>query len=70
MVVLSQRIDELTKRKNDKGKDDKRKSDKGLVAESFDWDDESVSLEDEGTTKFKAFMAMVEDEPSVEKGDA
>ncbi|GJU96629.1 retrovirus-related pol polyprotein from transposon TNT 1-94 [Tanacetum coccineum] len=70
MVVLSQRIDELTKGKNDKGKGDKGKSNKGLIAESFDWDDEYVSLEDEGTTKFKAFMAIAEDEPSVGKGDA
>ncbi|GKA82266.1 hypothetical protein Tco_0789014 [Tanacetum coccineum] len=64
------RIDELTKGKNDKGKGDKGKSDKGLIGESFDWDDESVSLEDEGTTKFKAFMEIVEDEPSLGKGDA
>nr|GEZ48656.1 retrovirus-related Pol polyprotein from transposon TNT 1-94 [Tanacetum cinerariifolium] len=64
------RIDELTKGKDDKGMDDKRKSDKGLVAKSFDWDDESVSSEDEGTIKFKAFMAIDEDEPSVGKGDA
>ncbi|GJT45647.1 retrovirus-related pol polyprotein from transposon TNT 1-94 [Tanacetum coccineum] len=70
MVVLSQRIDELTKGKNDKGKGDKGKSDKGLIDESFDWDDEFVSSEDEGTTKFKAFMAIAEDEPSVGKGDA
>nr|GEU53192.1 retrovirus-related Pol polyprotein from transposon TNT 1-94 [Tanacetum cinerariifolium] len=48
----------------------KEKSDKGLVVESFDWDDESVSSEDEGTTKFKAFMAIADDEPSVGKGDA
>ncbi|GKC57411.1 hypothetical protein Tco_1085009 [Tanacetum coccineum] len=63
-------IDELTKGKNDKGKGDKGKSNKGLIAESFDWDDEYVSLEDEGTTKFTAFMAIAEDEPSVGKGDA
>nr|GEW01287.1 retrovirus-related Pol polyprotein from transposon TNT 1-94 [Tanacetum cinerariifolium] len=63
------RINELTKEKNDRGKGDKGKSDKGLIAESFDWDDESVSLKDEGTTKFKAFMAIAEDEPSVRKGD-
>ncbi|GJR01564.1 retrovirus-related pol polyprotein from transposon TNT 1-94 [Tanacetum coccineum] len=46
MAVLSQKVDELTKRKNDKGK------------------------EDEGTTKYKAFMAIAEDEPSLGKGDA
>ncbi|GJX53592.1 retrovirus-related pol polyprotein from transposon TNT 1-94 [Tanacetum coccineum] len=69
MVVLSQRIDELTKGKDDKGKGNKRKSDKGLVAESFDRDDESVSSDDEGKTKFKAFMAIADDEPSVGKGD-
>ncbi|GKB47872.1 hypothetical protein Tco_0898625, partial [Tanacetum coccineum] len=33
-------------------------------------DKEFVSLEDEGTTKIKAFMAIVEDEPSVGKADA
>ncbi|GKE16313.1 retrovirus-related pol polyprotein from transposon TNT 1-94 [Tanacetum coccineum] len=70
MVVLSQRIDELTKGKDNKGKGDKRKSNKGLVGESFDWDDEFVSLEDEGTTNFKALMAIADDEPSVGKGDA
>nr|GEZ40477.1 retrovirus-related Pol polyprotein from transposon TNT 1-94 [Tanacetum cinerariifolium] len=58
------RIDELTKGKDDKGKGDK-KSDKGLVAKSFDWDDESVSSKDEGKTKFKAFMAISDDEPSM-----
>ncbi|GJY21627.1 retrovirus-related pol polyprotein from transposon TNT 1-94 [Tanacetum coccineum] len=41
--VLSQRIDELTKGKYDKGKEDK------------------------GTTKFKAFMAIADDEPLVGK---
>ncbi|GJY84202.1 hypothetical protein Tco_0497578 [Tanacetum coccineum] len=70
MAVLSQSIDEPTKGKNDKGKGNKGKSDKGLIAELFDWNDESVSSEDEGTTKFKAFMAIAEDEPSVGKGDA
>ncbi|GJT88103.1 hypothetical protein Tco_1069820 [Tanacetum coccineum] len=43
---------------------------KGLIADSFDWDKESVSLKDEGTTKIKAFMAIAEDEPSVGKADA
>ncbi|GJS37490.1 hypothetical protein Tco_0535872, partial [Tanacetum coccineum] len=33
-------------------------------------DDDYVSSEDEGTTTFKAFMAIAEDEPSVGKGDA
>ncbi|GJV93422.1 retrovirus-related pol polyprotein from transposon TNT 1-94 [Tanacetum coccineum] len=48
----------------------KGKSEKGLVVESFDWDEESVSSEDEGVTKVKAFMAIAEDEPSVGKADA
>ncbi|GJQ91390.1 hypothetical protein Tco_0002529 [Tanacetum coccineum] len=39
----------------------------GVVAESFDWDEESLSSEDEGTTTVKAFMAIVEDEPVVGK---
>ncbi|GKB60927.1 hypothetical protein Tco_0917113 [Tanacetum coccineum] len=65
----SQRIDDLTKGKNEKWSE-KGKGEKGLIAESFDWNDESVSLEDEDTTKIKAFMAIVEDEPSVRKADA
>ncbi|GKG56937.1 hypothetical protein Tco_0582288, partial [Tanacetum coccineum] len=48
----------------------KGKSEKGLVAESFDWDEESVSSKDEGVTKVKAFMAFAEEEPSIGKNDA
>nr|GFC86528.1 hypothetical protein [Tanacetum cinerariifolium] len=70
IISQSERINELTKGKNDKGKGNKGKSDKGLTAELFDWDDKSVSSKDEGTTKFKAFMAIVEDEPLFRKGDA
>ncbi|GJT20840.1 hypothetical protein Tco_0890777, partial [Tanacetum coccineum] len=33
-------------------------------------DEESVSSEDEGTTKVKAFMAIAEEEPSIGKADA
>ncbi|GJZ11250.1 hypothetical protein Tco_0546009, partial [Tanacetum coccineum] len=65
MVVLTKRIDDMTK-----GKKEKEKSKKGLLAESFDWDDESVSSNDEGSTKIRAFMEIVEDEPSVGKADA
>ncbi|GJV93194.1 retrovirus-related pol polyprotein from transposon TNT 1-94 [Tanacetum coccineum] len=70
MVVLTKRIDDLTKGKSEKGKKDKEKSEKGLLAKSFDWDGESVSSGDEGSTKIRAFMAIVEDEPSVGKADA
>ncbi|GJX09086.1 hypothetical protein Tco_0198945 [Tanacetum coccineum] len=45
----------------------KQKNDKGLVAESYDWDAESLSSRDEGTTTVKAFRAIFEDEPSVGK---
>ncbi|GKC97288.1 hypothetical protein Tco_1167563 [Tanacetum coccineum] len=38
--------------------------------ESFDWNEESVSLEDEGTTRIRAFIAIAEDEPSVGKVNA
>ncbi|GKD22437.1 hypothetical protein Tco_1224140 [Tanacetum coccineum] len=69
MAILSQRIDDLTQGKNEKGRSEKGKSKKGLIAESFDWNDESVSSDDEGTTKIKAFMAIAEDEPSVRKAD-
>ncbi|GJR37265.1 hypothetical protein Tco_1212949 [Tanacetum coccineum] len=56
--------------KSEKGKIDKGKSEKGLIAESFDWDEEYVSSEDEGTTRIRAFMAIAKDEPSVGKADA
>ncbi|GJT31949.1 hypothetical protein Tco_0922368 [Tanacetum coccineum] len=70
MVVLTKRIDDLTKGKGKKGKNEKGKSEKGLIAKSYDWDEESVSSEDEGTTRIRAFMAIAEDEPSVGKADA
>ncbi|GKA38186.1 retrovirus-related pol polyprotein from transposon TNT 1-94 [Tanacetum coccineum] len=56
--------------KSKKGKNDKGKYVKGLIAESFDWDEESVSSKDEGTTRIRAFMAIAKDEPSVGKADA
>ncbi|GKA69574.1 retrovirus-related pol polyprotein from transposon TNT 1-94, partial [Tanacetum coccineum] len=59
-----------TLEKSEKGKKDKEKSKKGLLAESFDWDDESISSDDEGNTKIRAFMVITEDEPSVGKADA
>nr|GEV95988.1 hypothetical protein [Tanacetum cinerariifolium] len=65
MVVLTKRINDMTKGKSEKGKKDKEKSEKGLLAESFDWDDEFVSSNDEGITKIKAFMAIAEDDPLV-----
>ncbi|GJV00512.1 hypothetical protein Tco_1329782 [Tanacetum coccineum] len=34
----------------------KNKSEKGLVVELFDWDEKSLSSEDEGVTRVKAFM--------------
>ncbi|GJZ62847.1 hypothetical protein Tco_0619268 [Tanacetum coccineum] len=70
MVVLTKRIDDLTKGKSEKGKNEKGKSEKGLIAESFDWDEESVSSEDEGTTKIRAFMAIYKDEPSIGNANA
>ncbi|GJV43674.1 retrovirus-related pol polyprotein from transposon TNT 1-94 [Tanacetum coccineum] len=63
-------IDDITKGKTEKGKKEKENSEKGLIAESFDWDDESVSSDDKGSTKIRAFMEIVEDEPSVGKADA
>nr|GEW25428.1 ribonuclease H-like domain-containing protein [Tanacetum cinerariifolium] len=60
IAILTKRIDIMFK----------GKSEKGLVAESFDWDEESVSSEDEGVNKVKAFMAIAEEEPSVGKRDA
>ncbi|GKF83012.1 hypothetical protein Tco_0244668, partial [Tanacetum coccineum] len=63
---LNAKIDVLTKKIDDMSKG---KSDKGLVAESFDCDEESVSFDGEGVIKVKAFMAIAEDEPSVGKVD-
>nr|GFA84587.1 hypothetical protein [Tanacetum cinerariifolium] len=65
LLANQKRFYKRPERKGDKGK-----SDKGLTAELFDWDDESISSKDEGTTKFKAFMEIVEDEPLFRKGDA
>ncbi|GJV36050.1 hypothetical protein Tco_1408527 [Tanacetum coccineum] len=57
--ILTKKIDAITK----------GKSEKGLGAESFDWDEESVSSDDEGVTKVKTFMAIAKDELSVGKAD-
>ncbi|GKA31703.1 hypothetical protein Tco_0718008 [Tanacetum coccineum] len=70
MAVLTKRIDDMTKGNSEKGKKDKEKSEKGLLAKSFDWDDKFVSLDDERSTKIRAFMAITEDEPLVGKADA
>ncbi|GJX52553.1 retrovirus-related pol polyprotein from transposon TNT 1-94 [Tanacetum coccineum] len=48
----------------------KSKSENGLVAKSFDWDEESLSFEDKGVTIVKAFMAITEDEPVMGKANA
>ncbi|GKC02903.1 hypothetical protein Tco_0994513, partial [Tanacetum coccineum] len=47
MAVLTKRIGDMTKGKSKKGK-------KNLIAESFDWDDECVSSDDEWSTKIMA----------------
>ncbi|GJU40842.1 retrovirus-related pol polyprotein from transposon TNT 1-94 [Tanacetum coccineum] len=70
MVVLTKRIDDMTKGKSEKGKKEKEMSEKGLIAKSFDWDDESVSSDDEGSTKMRVFMEIAEDDPSVGKANA
>ncbi|GJT39132.1 hypothetical protein Tco_0938997 [Tanacetum coccineum] len=48
----------------------RNKSDTGLVLESFDWVEESLSSKDEGVTRVKEFMTIAEDEPAVGKNDA
>ncbi|GJV15136.1 hypothetical protein Tco_1360459 [Tanacetum coccineum] len=60
LALLTRKIDVVSK----------NKSEKGLVDESFDWDEEYISFVDEGVTRIKAFMAIVEDEPIVGKTDA
>ncbi|GJR07999.1 retrovirus-related pol polyprotein from transposon TNT 1-94 [Tanacetum coccineum] len=59
IVILTKKINSLSK----------GKSKKGLVGESFDKDEESVSSEDKGVTMVKAFMAIAEEEPYVGKND-
>ncbi|GKA71435.1 retrovirus-related pol polyprotein from transposon TNT 1-94 [Tanacetum coccineum] len=58
LALLTQKIVSSSKKKNEKG----------LVVESYDWDEESLSSRDEGT--IKAFMAISDDEPSMGKYDA
>nr|GEY52273.1 hypothetical protein [Tanacetum cinerariifolium] len=70
IAILTKRIDDMTKGKSKKGKKEKDKSKKCLISESVDWDYESVSLDDEGITKIRAFMAIFKDEPLVGKVDA
>ncbi|GKC28893.1 retrovirus-related pol polyprotein from transposon TNT 1-94, partial [Tanacetum coccineum] len=59
IVILTKKIDAMNK----------GKSEKVLVAESFDWDEESVSSDDEGVTIFKALMAVA-NKPLVGRDDA
>nr|GEV40875.1 retrovirus-related Pol polyprotein from transposon TNT 1-94 [Tanacetum cinerariifolium] len=58
--VLTKKIDAMNK----------GNSEKGLVAKSFDWDEESLSSDDEGVTTFKALMAIDDEEISVGRVDA
>ncbi|GKA75751.1 retrovirus-related pol polyprotein from transposon TNT 1-94 [Tanacetum coccineum] len=60
IVVLTHRIDAMSN----------GKSEKGLVVESFDWDEESASSDKEGVITVKAFMAIADEELSVGKTDA
>ncbi|GJX19621.1 retrovirus-related pol polyprotein from transposon TNT 1-94 [Tanacetum coccineum] len=60
IVVLTKKIDAMNK----------GNSEKGLIAESIDWDKESVSSDDEGVTTFKTLMAIADEEMSVGKADA
>ncbi|GJZ39853.1 hypothetical protein Tco_0586416 [Tanacetum coccineum] len=41
-----------------------------LVAESYDWDEESMSTDDEGVTTFKALMVIADEELSIKRVDA
>ncbi|GKA83451.1 retrovirus-related pol polyprotein from transposon TNT 1-94 [Tanacetum coccineum] len=48
----------------------KGKSEKGLVAKSFDWDEELVSSDDEEVTTFKALIDIADEELLVGRVDA
>nr|GEW06508.1 sugar carrier protein A [Tanacetum cinerariifolium] len=58
IVVLTKRINDMTKGKCKKGKKEKEYSEKGLLAESFYWDDESISTYDEGSTKIRVHRLL------------
>ncbi|GJY37745.1 hypothetical protein Tco_0424109 [Tanacetum coccineum] len=60
LSLLTQKIEDVSK----------NKSKRGLVAESFDCDEESLSSKNKEVTRVKAFMAIAEDEPTIEKTDA
>nr|GFA71655.1 hypothetical protein [Tanacetum cinerariifolium] len=60
IVVLTKKIDAMNK----------GKSEKGLVAESFDWDEELAFSDDEGMSMVKAFMAIVDEEQLVRRNNA
>nr|GFB37918.1 hypothetical protein [Tanacetum cinerariifolium] len=60
LALLTQKIEAVSKHKKEKG----------FFAESFDKDEESLSLRDKGTTKVKAFIDSTKDELSVGKNDA
>nr|GEU48609.1 hypothetical protein [Tanacetum cinerariifolium] len=64
-MPTNETINTTTTPNNEKGN-----SEKVLIAESFDWDEESVSSKNEGTTKIRASIAFAEDEPYVGKADA
>ncbi|GKA90790.1 hypothetical protein Tco_0812660 [Tanacetum coccineum] len=59
LTLLTQMIEAVSKQKNEKG----------LVVESFNSDEESLSFKDEGTTTVKAFMAIAKDEPVMGNND-
>nr|GEZ09113.1 hypothetical protein [Tanacetum cinerariifolium] len=58
MDVLTKRIDDMTKGKSKNGKKNKEKSERGLLAESVDWDDEPISSDDEVSTKIRALWQL------------
>nr|GEY60067.1 hypothetical protein [Tanacetum cinerariifolium] len=60
VALLTKKIDVVSK----------NKSEKGLVAESFDCNEESLSSKDERVTRVKAFMAIADDELTIGKADA
>ncbi|GJY41559.1 hypothetical protein Tco_0428829 [Tanacetum coccineum] len=70
LLANQKRFYKRSDRLSEKGKKDKEKSKKGLLTESLDWDDESVSSDNKGSTMISASMAIAEDEPSVGKTDA
>ena len=63
LILLNEKVEALSKKKPEK-------KERGFIAETYDWNDEPLSSDDEQQTTVRAYMALAEDEPAVGKSDA